>query len=281
MNDYQGTLMRIVISASRRTDIPAFYLDWLIEKMQRGNVLVKNPFYPRQVSEVSLKKEEVHSIVLWSKDFGRFLNQAGEFSDYNLCFQFTINNCKRLEPRVKPLHDRLVQLEKLAGEFNPATIIWRFDPIVFWREGEELKDNLTSFEIILEKAASLGIKRCFFSFANWYEKSIRRARKYGLDYVVPSREKMIQVSTQLADLCKKKGVRMFSCCNDQLLSVPNVLKGHCIDGELLSRLFMEKCSIAKAPSREQCGCMKSRDIGDYRTQPCKHACIYCYATPIL
>ncbi|MHA1144457.1 MAG: DUF1848 family protein [Candidatus Helarchaeota archaeon] len=273
--------MKSVISASRRTDIPAFYLDWFIDKMRKGEVRVKNPFYPQQVSRISLKKEDVHSIVFWSKDFGPFLEQASEFSDYNLFFHFTINDCKLLEPNVIPLHYRLRQLEKLAAEFNPATIIWRFDPIAFWRVGDRVVNNLGSFEKILEVVARVGLRRCYFSFVTWYEKSIRRARKHDIKYIIPSRRKMIEVSTKLASKCKEKGIRMYSCCNDVLLDVPNVYKGHCIDGEFLSLLFMEKCSIAKAPTREQCGCTKNRDVGDYREQLCRHGCIYCYASPII
>ena len=138
--------MKHVISASRRTDIPAFYLDWMIDHLRKGHVKVKNPFYPSQVSNVSLKKEDVHSIVLWSKDFSKFLKQISEFSDYNLFFHFTINDCKKLEPNIPSLNQRLLQMKKLTEEFNPELINWRFDPIVYWEEGGEIKHNLGSFE---------------------------------------------------------------------------------------------------------------------------------------
>ena len=157
--------MKEVISASRRTDIPACYLDWMIDHVRKGHVDVKNPFYPAQVSRVSLKKEDVHSIVFWSKDFSKFLEQASEFSGYKSFFHFTVNDCKKLEPRIPSLNQRLLQAKKLVDEFGPHVMIWRFDPIVFWKEKDMVKDNLGSFDQILECMAKLEIKKCFFSFS--------------------------------------------------------------------------------------------------------------------
>ena len=272
--------MKNVISASRRTDIPAFYLDWMLDHLKKGYVDVKNPFYPSQISRVSLKKEDVHSIVFWSKDFSKFLKNISEFSDYNLFFHFTINNCKKLEPNIPSLNQRLLQMKKLTEEFGSKVIAWRFDPIVYWKEnGDKIKDNLGSFNKILKNMANFGIKRCFFSFATWYDKCKKRAIKKNFNYLIPSKKKRLKVAKELATKCKEHGITMHACCNDDLLIVDNVIKGHCIDGELLSRLFKEKCSIAKYPGRKECGCTKSKDIGNYNEQQCHHSCLYCYANP--
>ncbi|MHA1300175.1 MAG: DUF1848 family protein [Candidatus Helarchaeota archaeon] len=271
--------MKTIISSSRRTDIPAFYLDWLLEKIHQGYVEVKNPFYKKQKYKVSLKKEDVHSIVLWSKDFGKFLQKSSEFDDYNLFFIFTINDCKQWEPNVIDLDKRLYQLENLVEQYGSEFIEYRFDPIVLWYEDGKIADNLGSFKTIIQHVSDLGIKNCFFSFANWYKKSITRAKRFGLKHYEPTFKEKIKILTPLADHSKKLGVKMYSCCNPELTQVKNVFQAHCIDGNLLSRLFKEKCSIAKTPTREGCGCTKSRDIGDYNEQICNHACIYCYAHP--
>ncbi|MHA1380533.1 MAG: DUF1848 family protein [Candidatus Helarchaeota archaeon] len=271
--------MKTVISASRRTDIPAHYLDWFLEKLHQGYVKVKNPFYKKQSYMVSLKKEDVHTIVLWSKDFGDFLRKTSEFNDYNLFFIFTINDCKRLEPNVISLDKRLVQLEELVSIYGPQYIEYRFDPIVFWREDGVLLNNLSSFKTIIQHVSELGIKNCVFSFASWYQKSILRFKKYGLEHYDPSLKEKIKIIEPLARFCKNLGIKMFSCCNPELIQLENIYPSHCINGNLLSKLFKEKCSIAKSPTREGCGCTKSKDIGDYNEQICNHACIYCYAHP--
>ena len=273
--------MKTIVSASRRTDIPAFYLDWFIEKINQGYVKVRNPLYRENTYTVSLKKDDVHSIALWSKDFGEFLKKSSEFKDYNLYFIFTINNCKRLEPNVISLDKRINQLEQLVEIFGSQYIQFRFDPIVFWRERGDLLDNMGGFEEIVQKVSGLGIDNCMFSFANWYQKSINRFNKHGLQYFDPPLKEKIKILTPMAKYCKNHGVKMYSCCNSKLAVVENVYLAHCIDGNLLSKLFNEKCSIAKAPTREGCGCTKSKDIGNYNDQICNHACLYCYAHPYI
>ncbi|NVM00845.1 MAG: DUF1848 family protein [Candidatus Helarchaeota archaeon] len=275
--------MKFIISASRRTDIPAFYLDWFMEKIHQGYVMVKNPFYPTQKYKVSLKKSDVHSIVFWSKDFGKFLKISSEFDDYNLFFIFTINDCKRWEPNVISLDKRLNQLGELVAEYGPEYIEYRFDPILFWRESgeKELKNNLNSFQTIIQHISALNINKCVFSFANWYQKCIKRSKKFGLEFYDPPLKEKLDIIRPMAQFCKTLGIRMYSCCNPELFQIPNIYPAHCIDGNFLGKLFNEKCSVAKTPTREDCGCTKSKDIGDYKEQICKHACIYCYAHPLV
>jgi len=236
---------------------------------------VKNPFYPSQVSRVSLKKEDVHSIVFWSKDFSKFLQQASEFSDYNLFFHFTVNDCKELEPNIPSLNQRLLQVKKLVDEYGSKVMIWRFDPIVFWKENEIVKDNLGSFDKIHESMADFGVTKCFFSFATWYDKCKKRAEKKQFQYLVPSKKKRLKITRELASKSKEKGITMYACCNDELVLANNVEKGKCIDGALLTKLFRENCSQSKYPGRDTCGCTKNRDIGSY-DQICHNNCLYCY-----
>ena len=273
--------MKTIISASRRTDIPAFYLDWFLDKLHQGYVMVRNPFYRSQIYKVSLKRSDIHSIVFWSKDFRKFLSKTSEFDDYNLFFIFTINNCKRLEPNIIDLDLRLKQLEELVAEFGSEYIEYRFDPIVFWRENGELMNNLKSFNTIIQKVSELGIDNCVFSFANWYTKCINRLKKFGLEYYDPPLKEKIEILKPIAEYCKNLGIKMYSCCNPELIRVKNVFQGSCIDGNILGKLFKEKCSTAKTPTREGCACTKSKDIGDYNEQICKHGCIYCYAHPVV
>lgn len=279
MSSPQKRRMKKVISVSRRTDIPAFYLQWLITCLQRGYALVKNP-YSGIAYKVDLKPQMVHTLVLWSKNFAHFLKQKEFFNDYHLFFNFTINHCSLLEPRIPSIEERLAQAKELANIYGAERIQWRFDPIMLWNNGKE--NNTKFFSKIARFLAALGIYRCIFSFVHYYEKVKKRLQKMGFNYYIPTKEEKCEIIEQLITIGHDYGLKMLACCDDELLEVPGVEKAHCIDGNLLQRLNGELCSIAKdRGQRKKCGCTKSIDIGSYELQPCYHGCIYCYANPAL
>ena len=272
--------MKQVISISRRTDILAHYLDWLIARIGEGEVCVANPFNPAQRRIVSLRAEDVHTLVFWSKDYRALLDDVQQFTRFpNLFFHFTINDCPELEPRIRPLPERLTQARELVSMFGAERLAWRFDPLVFWNGGRN--NNLGSFERIAEFMAGLDVHRCIFSFAQWYNKCVRRANKYGFNYYDPPLTEKLEIAGTLARTAKGLGITMQSCCCDELIGVDNVEKARCIDGRLLSELAGEPCDTARDTSqRKTCGCTKSIDIGSYTDHPCLHGCLYCYANPI-
>jgi hypothetical protein len=229
---------------------------------------------------VSLRPEDVHTLVFWSKDYGPLLSAIQRFKSFpNLFFHFTVNDCLELEPRIPPLLERLTQARELVSMFGVERLAWRFDPLVFWNGGRN--NNLGSFERIAEFMGGLGVHRCIFSFAQWYNKCVRRANKYAFDYYDPPLAEKLEITDKLARTAKRFGITMQSCCCDELIRVDNVEKAHCIDGKLLSELAGEPCDTARDTSqRKTCGCTKSIDIGSYNEQPCLHGCLYCYANPV-
>jgi hypothetical protein len=277
--------LKTVISASRRTDIPAFYLDWFIEQIKRGYAVTANPFYPQQRKKISLHPDEVEWIVFWSRNYQIMLNKKKDFSNYNLFFIFTILPKSDLEKSGIPLLSALEQLEQLSEHYGPERINWRYDPLIYWQEDNKIETNHTieKFEYLCQRISSFKINRCYFSFAHPYKKFIDRMR-----LKFPNR-KLIRLNTQkereiiskMVDISEKYDIRLYSCSNDALLTIPKVKKGHCIDGELLNKLTGKKIvSEAKQPSRANCGCTKSVDIGSYTEHPCHFGCIYCYANPL-
>ena len=154
----------IVLSASRRTDIPAFYMPWFMAQIKRGYFVRINP-YNRRKSMVKVSPQSIHSIVFWSKNYGPLLENEWDAdlvrAGYPLFFNFTINSPDRLlEPHVPPLSDRLGQLEALSRRHDPRAIAWRFDPICFYhRQGRRVTNNLADFKSIAHKAAACGIRR--------------------------------------------------------------------------------------------------------------------------
>nr|MDO8110245.1 DUF1848 family protein [Candidatus Sigynarchaeota archaeon] len=277
--------MKTVISASRRTDIPRWFLDDVITWFkEEGIARVKNPFN-QQYYTVSLKKEDVHSIVWWSKDFGKYIEKHEFFDGFHQFFQFTINGysdpgMQFLEPGMTTtLQDRLDQARKLAEIFGADKINWRFDPIVFWKDGSIIKDNLADYQKIAKAMASCGISTNTISFTQWYGKCIKRAKKRQFAFVEPTTLQRRSIARKLALIARDVGISVHACCNEDILIDGLIQKSSCIDGVLLTKLFGEAASQEHdGGQRETCGCTKSKDIGSY-DMICKHGCVYCYANP--
>jgi len=289
MSQPQQIVRSPVVSCSRRTDIPAFLMDWVVEKIQSGYVDVTNPFYPSQVSRVSLKPEDVKCWMWWSKNFDNWIdlyqNKPEIFNVYKgHCFQFTINSPSELEKNVKiSLDDRLKQLKWLVGEFGTSAVNYRYDPIIFYKSknSDKIKNNLQKFEYIIEKVSSLGLKEMIFSFATMYSKVEKRMKARNYIPIDPNFEKKKDILKKLIKICDKNGILMKACCQPDLLTLKGIEQAHCIDGKRIEQVIGEFVSKAKdTGQRNECGCTKSRDIGGYTgIFRCKHNCDYCYASP--
>lgn len=287
-----GTQKKQVISASRRTDIPAFYMDWFMEGLRRGVFRVENP-YSRKESLISVSPENTETLVFWSKNFKPFLDGGyGEtlrHMGYHLFFNFTVNSEDRLlEPHVPGLDQRLVQLQTLAERFGPETVSWRFDPICHYVLSDPIvRDNLTDFSNIAEHAAKAGVMRCITSFVDLYGKVLARGKKrVGFSFVDPSPEKKREIVLTLAGILRPLGIELSLCCERDLIqSLPALCAieaSACIPNPLLERLSTGRLSHARDSGQRKakgCGCYVSKDIGSYRLQPCYHNCLFCYANP--
>jgi hypothetical protein len=282
-----------VISASRRTDIPAFYLEWFMAGVARGAFTVENPYNGRRRT-VAIAPGQVHSIVFWSKNYGPFLD--GEIGErlrdmgYGLFFNFTLNSPEeRLEPRVPPLAERLAQMKALARRFGPGSLHWRHDPICFLRRsGGALSTNLDAFDTIARHAAAAGLRSCTTSFCDDYRKIRRRlAPSEGVALAFPGPEAQVPVLEELLAVLKPLGMGLATCCEKQLLGrLPQemgVAAGRCIDHNRLEQLYGGGLSHRVDSGQRRsagCGCHQSVDIGSYRLHPCRHNCLYCYANPV-
>jgi hypothetical protein len=283
---------KIIISASRRTDIPAFYMPWFMGQVSRGTFEVTNPFNQR-VSFVPATPDKVDTIVFWSKNFGPFLDKSyGEQlrkQGFHLFFNFTINSdCTNLEPNVPPLKKRLEQLEHLCQRFGPKTINWRFDPLCFFKTGVgRLQDNLHGFHDIAEKAAKCGIVRCITSFMDHYPKIRRRlSSRPGFAFIDPPLEKKIEILGAMKKTLAAGNIHLSACCEKDLLEAlprsSSISGSSCIPGDFIQELFGSRLSLKKDSGQRVkagCICTQSADIGSYRLQPCYHNCLFCYANP--
>ena len=284
---------QIVLSASRRSDIPAFYMDWFMAGIVRGHFEVVNP-YNRRVSRVSAQVEGVRAIVFWSKNFGPFLSggYGRRLTDagYHLFFNFTVNSpSPLLEPNLPPLHDRLGQMADLCRCFGSQSVTWRFDPICFYQVHDSgMVNNMTGFEDIARAAADCGVGRCITSFMDHYAKIARRtARIPGFRFVDPPLAEKADLLLDMSKTLAPHGIDLLTCCEKSVMGAlpaqSPIEPGACIDNRLLMDLFGGRLDLR--PDRGQrvargCRCQVSRDIGSYALHPCPHNCLFCYANPV-
>lgn len=283
---------RIVISASRRTDIPAFYMPWFMDRIKRGSFKVVNP-YNRQTKVVHATAADVHTIVFWSKNFHRFLKEnCGlklQKAGYHLFFNFTINSeSPQLEPRVPPLEVRLDQLKALCERFGPPAVNWRFDPICFFRTPDGMvQNNLGDLQRIAEKAAECGITRCITSFMDPYPKIEKRlAALPGFSFYDPPLKIKRQMVLEMAKHLASGDISLKLCCEKDVLDAlpksTSVEQSACIPNDLLVEIYGGNLTLKKDTGQriqKGCGCSLSVDIGSYQQQPCYHNCLFCYANP--
>ena len=278
---------RKVISASRRTDLPARFPEWLSRALAEESAAVRSPSGHTFVAD--LRPGAVHTIVLWSKDFSALLEDRHamrallrKYDQVYLLFTITGLGGTFIENGVLSPEKAMAQIGPLAETAgHPRRVSLRFDPVVWWNEAGRERTNLSFFETLAPRAAAEGITDIRFSLAQWYGKAQRRAAKRGFDFVDPPVETKLEAARFLAGVAAAWKLNLYGCSQDFLTEVPGIMASACIDGRLLSELHPggEPVSRRKDKSqRPECGCTESVDIGSY-TQPCPHACLYCYANP--
>ena len=287
--NFMNIVKHSIISCSRRTDIPAFLMDWIITRIKVGYVDVVNPFNRKQVTRVSLDPKTVKCFVWWSKNFRDWIKQYLEnkklFQSYKgHIFQFTINSPSELEKSLNvSIEERFQQLEWLINEFGISVINYRYDPIIFYKRSNSntIENNLDKFEYIIKRVSNLGINELIFSFATLYPKVKNRMKARGYIPIDLPLLKKRETTIKLIKTCSEYGIEMKACCQPDLLKIEGVEQAHCIDTRKIGEIIDEKIPIIKdTGQRKDCGCFKSKDIGGYTgIFRCRHNCDYCYASP--
>lgn len=269
-----------IISISRRTDIPAYYADWFMQQIEQGEVVYPNPISFKPV-RLSLQPEHVLFMVFWTRNphpLEKHLDRLDQLYDRAYYFHFTINGLpKTLETNNPPLDFAVATFHRFAARY-PGQIFWRYDPIVL-SDQTPGGYHVQKFGELAERLRG-ATTRCYFSFVNWYQKVqrnfARASRQYGLSFRDAELSERLALVRQLAGLAAANGMQLYSCCQDELCEIPLVEKAHCVDLEIIRQIAPERYRMLKAtPTRDDCGCFESRDLGYYDS--CPHGCIYCYA----
>jgi hypothetical protein len=260
--------------------VPAFYGDWFMNRLKAGYACWCNPIGGKPYV-VSLKREDVAAFVFWSKNYRPFLpalQQIGNLG-YPAVFNYTITGLPRIfEPSVVDTDDAIDSFKTVSRLYTPEHIAWRYDPIII--SGQTNADYHANRFTELAGKLEGHTTRCHFSYTVMHGKVKRRLAALERDQATgirnPGRDEQIELAQRLAAIAMEHGIQLCTCCGDHLLS-NEIQKSHCVDGELVSRLYYDGSWKGTCkPTRKQCGCTASIDIGAYDT--CPHGCIYCYAT---
>lgn len=263
----------MIISASRRTDIPAFYSEWFFKRMEEGYVLVRNPFNFRQVSKVFLNKETVDGIIFWAKNPEKMIPKLHLIEDYAYYFLFTLNPYdKRIERNV-PEKSHIIEIfKKLSSKIGKERVIWRYDPIILTPEFD-IEYHVKSFKEIMSELYGYTSK-CIISFVTLYPKVYKTLEKIGAYEI--NKEQKLEIAYRFYEIAKEHSIKLETCAEELDLSPYGIEHARCIDKTLIEELSGKKFNIGKDKNqRKLCDCDESIDIGAYDT--CLHGCIYCYA----
>jgi DNA repair photolyase len=307
-------LAPVIVSASRATDIPAFYAEWFMRRLEKGYLAWKNPFNQR-ISHVTFEKTRV--VVFWTKNPKPLmkcgaLEKLHEFG-IHYYFQFTLNDyeVEKFEPHVEPLEKRIETFRALSEKIGQERVIWRFDPMI-------LGFGLTP-EILSGRVRGIGEKirgntnKLVFSFLDLYRKVRTNMGAAAAEIDEKQRREIVDRLFAIREEWRREGwvLALATCAENG--DYEGVEHNHCIDGALIRELFAGKdrklseyltahqksgwqasttqASLfgnndapepravriyAKDPGqRKECSCDVSKDIGQYHT--CPHSCVYCYA----
>jgi len=264
----------VILSVSRRTDIPAFYSEWFFRRLQEGYVLVRNPMNARQVSRVPLDPQVIDCIVFWTKDPSKMLQNLHRLGAYQYYFQITITPYGRqVEPGLPSKDWVIAAFQELAKSIGKERVIWRYDPIIVTAE-LDAAFHTSRFAELAHKLSGY-TERCVISFVDLYKKTARNLQPLGPTHM--TEELMRQIAGRLAPIAQDHGLVLETCSEQiDLFKDYGIRPGRCIDPELISRLLGQKLMVEKDPyQRPECGCVSSVDLGAYNT--CPHGCLYCYA----
>ena len=264
----------MILSVSRRTDIPNYYSEWFFNRLKEGFLYVRNPMNFHQISEIKISPDVVDCIVFWTKNPLPMMERLDELEAYNYYFQFTLTgygndverNLQKKKTSVIPI------FQELSNRIGKEKVVWRYDPI-FFSNRYNAKYHLKAFRSIAE-ALSGYTEKCVISFLDIYPKNKKNMDNL-LSYDLSDSE-LRGFAKELSNIAKENHIKIGSCAEKIDLDEYGIIHNSCIDKELIEKIIGCKLKINKDKNqRIECGCVESVEVGTYNT--CKNGCVYCYA----
>ena len=264
----------MILSVSRRTDIPNYYSEWFFNRIKEGFVYVRNPMNIHQVSKIDIRPEVVDCIVFWTKNPEPMIDRLEELDAYNYYFQFTLTGYgKDIESNVPHKKDKMIPIfQKLSKQIGKEKVIWRYDPIIFTRKYTP-EYHIRAFEHIA-RALKGYTDKCVISFVDIYaknKKNMKTLEAYEID-----KTELLEFTKTISKIARENQMTIGSCAEDIDLEECGIRHNCCIDKVLIEKIIGYRLKVEKDKNqRQECGCMESIEIGTYNT--CKNGCKYCYA----
>ena len=261
----------MIVSASRRTDIPAFYGAWMMRRLDAGYALVRSPYSAHRVSRVPLTPDVVDCIVFWTKNPIPMEAAFPQIAAIGFPFyvQFTLTPYgPELEQCLPPKQTLVEAFLRLSDLLGAARVVWRYDPVIV-DTAHPVSWHIEAFGRMCGRLAGF-TERCVFSFADAYK------RRGGAVRPVSEHDQQ-SIARGFAELARPQGVALYTCAEQGDFSAYGILPGACIDRALIERAIGSPIGArADQNQRPACRCLESVDIGAYDS--CRNGCIYCYAT---
>lgn len=254
----------MILSVSRRTDVPNYYSDWFFNRIKEGHLFVRNPMNAHQVSKIVLSPDVVDCIVFWTKNPSNMLDKLDELKNYKYYFQFTLTSYgKDIEPNLPHKKYELLPIFRaLSEKIGKERVIWRYDPI-FLSERYTVEYHLNGYT-----------EKVIVSFLDFYPKIQKNMVEQGMRQL--SEEDMRSLAVELVKISKKNNLLIESCAEKIDLQDIGISHGSCIDKALIERIVGYPLKGSKDNNqRTECGCFESVEVGTYNT--CLNGCKYCYA----
>ena len=268
----------MIVSASYRTDIPAFRAEWFRARLAEGFCIVDNP-YGGQPYRVDLSPRGADGFVFWTRNAAPFGDALHDVAALNLPFviQFTVTGYPRiLDAHTPRAAEAVEQIAGLSRKYGRRAVVWRYDPVII-TSATPPAWHARNFAALAARLAGM-VDECTISFAHVYRKTRRRlgraAQLHEFTWRDPGEEEKREICRDLATAAGDFGMRLTVCSQTESTAAP-AAPAHCIEAGRLSDIAGHNIAARQKGNREGCLCAESRDIGAYDT--CAHGCVYCYA----
>ena len=264
----------MILSVSRRTDIPNYYSEWFMNRIREGYLYVRNPMNTHQISRINLSPQIVDCIVFWTKNPWPMMDKLDDLKHYNYYFQFTLTGYgKDMEPNLPDKRRQMLGIFcKLSSQIGREKVIWRYDPIIF-TDRYTADYHVKAFRKIAEALQGYTDK-VVISFVDWYAKTKKNMK--GIDAVNLEGREFFAFVSELSAIAGEHKMKIAACAEEIDLVPYGIEHNCCIDKALIEKIIGYRISAKKDKNqRKECGCLESIEIGTYNT--CRNACKYCYA----
>ncbi len=265
----------MIISATRRTDIPSFYGDWFVNRLKEGYLLIQNPYNINRYSKAYLTPSDVDLIVFWTKNPIPFLKHLPEIDHmgYTYYFEFTLTPYGKETEKNLPQKELLINtFVSLAEKLGKHRMVWRYDPIII-DQNYTIEYHAERFLYMANRLKN-SAERCVISFVDSYKNVMSRMGRDPAYHMTESN--IFKLSDIFSTIAKEKGIELYTCAEKIDLEKHGIKHGACIDKGIVEKIL--GCSITDVRDKNQrpeCLCLESIDIGTYNC--CANGCNYCYA----